>query len=71
VAQADDTSQKRMLAAAAVAASGAGLAGTMPKVMEYMSHLDNVIKAAKTLGWTGFGLKEAADVYKAVKELTK
>jgi len=49
----------------------AALSAKLPQVVEYMSHLDNIMKMAKTMSWVGFGLKEAADVYKAVKEMTK
>jgi hypothetical protein len=34
-----------------------------------ISHLDQltkVVKAAKALGWTSFGLKEAHDIYKMI-----
>jgi len=38
---------------------------------EYMLHLNNIIKLSKALGWTGFGLKEAHDIYKAVTSRDK
>lgn len=36
------------------------------KAVEYLSHLDNIVKVAKTLGYTSFGLEQAHDIYKWV-----
>src|SRR2546425_9930561 len=33
------------------------LSTKLPQVVEYMSHLDNIMKVAKTMSWAGFGLK--------------
>jgi hypothetical protein len=34
------------------------------KVVAHLTDLDSIVKAAKALGWAGFGLKEARDLYK-------
>lgn len=41
------------------------------KAGEFLGHLDNVVKVAKTLGYTSFGLKEAHDLMKWMSGSTK
>jgi hypothetical protein len=51
------------------AAGSAALAAPSEIYDAAITHLDQltkVVKAAKTLGWTGFGLKEAHDIFKMV-----
>ena|ERR1700730_2904672 len=36
------------------------------KAVEYLKHLDNIVKVAKTLGYTSFGIEQAHNIYKWV-----
>ncbi len=51
---------------------GAGIAAApeiaplAAKAAEYLKHLDNIVKVAKTLGYASFGLEQAHNIYKWV-----
>lgn len=51
----------RMLIAAAPE-----IAPLAAKAAEYLKHLDNIVKVAKTLGYASFGLEQAHNIYKWV-----
>ena len=53
--------------AGALAAPGA-FGPVTDKVVEYLPHLARIIKTARDLSLTGFGLKEAHDLYKWVAD---
>jgi hypothetical protein len=61
----------QVLAAAPAIGAGGVTALAAPGEMygaaiEHLDQLTKVVKAAKALGWTSFGLKEAHDIYKMV-----
>jgi hypothetical protein len=51
---------------AAGIAAAPEIAPLAAKAAEYLSHLDNIVKVAKTLGYTSFGLEQAHNIYKWV-----
>jgi hypothetical protein len=47
-------------------ASSPELVPLAAKAVEYLKHLDNIVKVAKTLGYAGFGIEQAHNIYKWV-----
>jgi hypothetical protein len=61
-------------ATGALAAGAMGSAIVEPAISNVIAHiggLDKIVKAAKTLGYASFGLKEAHDLYKALTSESK
>src|SRR5208282_3363174 len=50
------------LAAIPSSAAAAEMGPIAGKAVQYLSHLDNIVKAAKALGYGGFALKEAHEL---------
>ncbi len=63
-------SLKNLGKAALETAGGVGTAVATPAIVDaaisHLGNLTNIVRAAKSLGWTSFGLKEAHDIYKMV-----